>query len=281
MKVNLVNYELPFTSGILSKLAWRMGENLQKLGVRAVVTDCPDSRYDVNHHIIYLGYRHVGSINTLMITHINTEGKFSLLSKAMETADTGICFSQQTVGSFVERGISPNKLTYILPAHDEHLTPIPVAILTNIYPDGCKREFMLNELAKIIDTNRFIFKIMGRGWDVDSLRKVRLNVEYHPVFNRDVQSSILQNSKYYLYFGLDEGSMALLDAMNAGVKTIAPLDGFHIHTGVDFPFTTQEELNTIFLQLQTLPLVDWTWERYTREHVELWKALMKRKQTNA
>jgi len=275
MKVNLVNYEMAFTDGILSKFAWKMSEELDKLGIRNVVTNQSDSRYDVNHHIIYLNYKHVPSVNTLMITHVNTQEKFMTLAEAMKTADKGICMSQQMINELVPRGISREKLAYVVPAHDSRSLPIPVAILTNVYPDGVKRERMLNELAKHIDGKRFIFRIMGKNWDIDSLKETGLTVEYYPEFDRDVQDSILLNSKYYLYFGLDQGSMALLDAMQAGVKTIAPLDGYHNHSGVDYPFFTQDELNAIFINLQKPALEDWTWERYTKEHLKIWDELLK------
>jgi hypothetical protein len=276
MKVNLVNYEMSFANGILSKFAWKMNEELDKLDIKNVVTDKPDPKYDINHHIIYLDYHHVDSVNTLMITHLNTEEKFKTLAEAMKTADMGICMAQQMIDELVAKGFPAEKLTYVVPAHDGDLLPIPIALLTNIYPDGVKRERMLNELAKHIDPKRFIFRIMGRNWDIDSLKAAGLQVEYHPEFDREVQNNILINSKYYLYFGLDQGSMALLDAMNAGVKTIAPLDGYHNHTGVDYPFTTQEELNAVFAKLQKPPIPQFTWENYTKAHVKIWEELLKK-----
>jgi len=279
MKVNLVNYEMAFTNGILSKFAWKMNEELEKLGIKSVVTDVPDSKYDINHHIIYIGYKHVDSINTLMVTHLNTESKMDLLKEGMKTADMGICMSQQMVDELTKEGLPTEKLTYILPAVDEHVVPIPIAILTNVYADGVKRESMLYELAKTIDPKRFLFRIMGKNWDIDGLRELGLNVEYHPEFDRAVQDEILMNSKYYLYFALDQGSMALLDAMNAGLETIAPLDGYHNHSGVDHPFTTQEELNAVFATLQKQKLADWTWEKYTKDHVAIWEKLLNKKES--
>lgn len=276
MKVNIVNYEMAFTNGILSKFAWRMSEELDRLGVKNVVTDAPDPRCEVNHHIIYVSYRHApGVINTVMVTHLNTEQKYQKLAEVMREADRGVCMSRQMVDELVGRGFPEAKLSYVVPAHDGRMIPIPVAILTNVYPDGVKREQMLSELAKQIDPSRFIFKIMGKNWDTASLERAGLRFEYHPEFDQDVQDGILATSKYYLYFGLDQGSMALLDAMNAGVKTIAPLDGFHRHSGVDYPFETQEELNKIFFELQRPPLDDWTWERYATEHLKIWKELSK------
>jgi len=277
MKINLVNYEMSFANGILSKFAWKMSEELDKLGVYNVVTDKPDPKYDVNHHIIYIQYHHVPSINTLMITHLNTDEKMQILKKGMQTADKGVCMDEQMIDELVAEGVPREKLAYVVPAHDNKLLPIPVAILTNVYPDGVKREGMLNELAKHIDSGRFIFKIMGKNWDVDALRALGLQVEYYPEFDRAVQDKILIESKYCLYFGLDKGSMATLDAALAGVKTIAPLDGYHHHIGIDLPFTTQEELNAVFAKLQANPLPQFTWENYTREHFKIWETLKQAK----
>ncbi|MDB5266112.1 MAG: hypothetical protein JWM39_825 [Parcubacteria group bacterium] len=277
MNVNIVNYEMAFVNGILSKFAWKMNEELEKMGIKSVVTDAPDPKYDINHHIIYFGYKHVDSLNTVMITHLNTEEKIERLREVMKTADVGVCMAQQTIDELVAQGFDGSKLKYAVPAAGDEKLPIPITILTNVYPDGVKRETMLNELAKVINPERFIFRIMGKNWDVDALRALGLNIEYHSEFDREVQNNFLINSKYNLYFGLDQGSMAVLDAINAGLQIIAPLDGFQNHSGVDFPFTTQEELNAIFLKLQEFPLKDWTWEHYTKKHVEIWKELMQEK----
>ena len=274
MKVNLVNYEATFSKGILSKFAWKMSEELDAMGIRNAVTDRPDAKFDINHHIMYMAYKHADSVNTLMVTHVDTAAKIARLRECMNTTDLGICFSQETVDNLAKEGFPSGKLTYVLPAHDERLLPIPVSILTNVYPDGCKREGMLFELAKRIDKERFVFKIMGSGWDADLLAGSGINFELHPKFDRAVQDAFLRDSKYYLYFGVDEGSMALLDAKNAGVRTIAPLDGFHIHAGVDLPFASQEDLNAIFLRLQEPPLKEWTWKNHAREHVRIWERLL-------
>jgi hypothetical protein len=273
MKINLVHYGMNFTNTILGKFAWRMSEQLDKLNIKNVVKDGPDSSYDVNHHINYLPYRHVDSINTLLVTHIDTEKKLNALANALKSADMAICMSQQTVDELVKKGLPPEKLTFVLPAHDEDMAPIPVAILTKVYSDGRKRESMLNELAKHIDRKRFIFRIMGQNWDIPALEKLGLIVEYYPNFDRNIHQRILQDSKYYLYMGLDEGSMGTVDAKRAGLKTISTPQGFHTELGLDYAFMTQEELNKIFLEIQKPALEDWTWENYTKKHVAIWEKL--------
>jgi hypothetical protein len=274
MKINLVNYEMTFTNAILSKFAWKMSAELDRLGIMHAITDAPDSSYDINHHIIYSAYSHVASVNTLMVTHIDSAKKMTLLMESMKTADQGICMSQHMRDDLVAKGVLREKLSVILPAHDGDSIPIPVAILTNVYEDGRKREGMLHELAQHIDPSRFLFRIMGHGWDIAALEQRGLQVEYHPDFEPTKHAAILRNSKYYLYMGMDEGSMGTVDAKRAGLKTIATQQGFHIELGVDHPFTTQEELNAIFVGIQKSALEDWTWENYTKQHLALWEELL-------
>jgi len=277
MKVNLVNYEMTLTSQILSKFAWRMSEELEKLGIVHAITDAPDPSFDVNHHIIYSAYRHVPSVNTLMVTHIDNDNKIAILSRALKTADMGIFMSRDSMDKMIGKGMLAQKCAVVLPAHDDRIVPIPVAILTNVYADGRKREYMLSELARVIDPRRFLFRIMGQDWDIASLQKLGLNIEYYPDFDRAAHERILRDSKYYLYMGLDEGSMGTVDAKLAGLKTIATPQGFHIELGLDHPFMTQEELNAIFLEIQKPKLPEWTWESYTKKHVALWQKLLAKK----
>ncbi len=277
MKVNLVNYEMTFASNILSKFAWKMSEELNTLGIMHTITDAPDAAYDINHHIIYSKYRHVTSVNTMMVTHIDSEQKFALLRDALRSADMAVCMSSHMVEQLAEKGLSRDKLTFVLPAHDNKTVPIPVAILTNVYSDGRKREGMLNALANVIDPERFLFRIMGKDWDIPTLKRLGLRVEYYPEFDHKQHDLILQNSKYYLYLGLDEGSMGAIDAKRAGLRIVVTPQGFHRELGIDHSFQTQDELNAIFLELQKPKLPEWTWKNYTAHHVRLWKELQSKR----
>ena len=104
---------------------------------------------------------------------------------------------------------------------------------------------------------------MGSGW---------LNADY-PKFEHEQYLHILEACDYLLYFGLDEGAMSVLDATQVGLKTIAPLVGFHREIGIDYPFENQEELNEIFKKLAHNPVKDWSWKRYVLEHIKIWKRL--------
>lgn len=279
IKIHIINYESAFNDGILSKFARKMYEELEKTkGIEVSIGNVPEPTADVNHHINYAPYRHSSTVNTLMVTHIDTPSKIATLKKGMKTADMGICMSDDTRINLQEKGFDPNKLCTVLPAHDgkprRHQI---VSILTNVYPDGCKREEMFTELCKTLDNNKWAFRIMGKGWHDILVPLVAngLNVDYFSEFEAENHQRILESSDYNLYLGEDEGSMGVLDAKNAGLKIIGPPTGFNIDVGVDYPFHTQEELNEVFKTLSVNPVANWTWKKYTQEHIKIWKNLLK------
>lgn len=280
MKINIVNYEQGFNNGILTKFAVKLNAELLKLGHESKISKTPDPEVDLNHHINYLPYKHELSPktkNSLMITHIWEGYKLDKLKEGMKTADIGICMSNDTLEQLVKWGIPREKLAVVLPAHDSKPPRHQVvAILTNVYPDGCKREGMFKALCKTLDFNKWAFRIMGSGWHdlLVDLVVEGLQVDYFNDFNPDIHQRILESSDYALYFGNDEGSMGLLDAQNAGLKTIGTKQGFHIEMGLDYYFTTQKQLNKIFERLTPVNKVkDWTWKKHTEDHLKLWNAL--------
>jgi len=272
MKINICNYEKSFNDGILSKYARKMKEELDKLGIENVITDRPLNGY-INHHINYLQYPKYKSVgkNTLMITHIFEGYKMDNVIRGMKTADVGICMSQETKDMLEQRGVK--NLEVILPAHD--LLPRKkkkIAVVTNVYPDGCKRDEMFHELLWFLEDNdimdKFEFQVMGKDWHLDEF-----NLKYYPQFNHEDYLDILESCDYLLYFGLDEGAMSVLDARQVGLKTIAPLVGFHKEIGIDYPFLTQVELNEIFLELAKNPVENLNWSNYIKNHITIWQRL--------
>jgi len=279
MKIHLVNYEASFNNGILSKFSNKLEEELKKIeDIEVSVSDKPNPKADINHHINYLPYKHTDTKNTLMITHIWEGYKLDSLKKSMETADIGICMSKDVKDNLVKWGIPEENLKVALPAHDGNPRRHQVvAILTNVYPDGCKKAEMFTELARTLDNNSWAFRIMGSGWEdiLVPLVAKGLQVDYFADFNYEVHKQILETSDYSLYFGNDEGSMGILDSANAGLKLIATNQGFHKEIGIDYPFETQEELNAVFAGLNNNRVKDWTWYMYARNHVSIWRKLLK------
>jgi glycosyltransferase involved in cell wall biosynthesis len=282
MLINIVKYESDknVKDGILTKFANKMHEELGKLGLNSKITDAPDPKADVNHHIHYTHYKTGGGgINTLMVTHFldGQNQKIDILKKALETSEMGVCFSEHGMARFIANGVPKEKLTYILPPHDDmKRRPRIIAILTSVYGDGRKRENMIVELFKVIDKNKFHFRIMGSGWQkiVGELKEKGFdNITYFENFDRELSATILDSSDFLLYTGEDEGAISVLEAANAGVKTITTLQGYHYEIGIDYPFKTQEELNKIFKKLEENKVEDWTWTKFTKEHVDLWQKL--------
>lgn len=278
IKIHIINWEQAFNNGILSKFSHKLYDELEKMkGIEVSIGNLPEPTADINHHVNYLPYKHSGKINTLMVTHIWEGYKLDTLKEHMQTADVGICMSDDTKDFLIKEGFDAKKLATVLPAHDakprRHQV---VAILTNVYPDGCKREEMFTELAKTLNNDEWAFRIMGSGWTdiLVPLVAKGLQVDYFAEFDKDNHQRILESSDYALYFGKDEGSMGLLDAKNAGLRLIAPDIGFNKDIGIDYTFDTQEELNEIFKNLNKNPVKDWTWKKYAKEHVKLWKKLL-------
>lgn len=279
MKIHIINYEQAFNNGILSKFAHKLHDELEKIkGIEVSIGNVPEPTADINHHVNYLPYQHSGKLNTLMVTHIWEGYKLDALKEHLESADIGICMSDYTKNFLLKEGVDKNKLATVLPAHDDQPQRHQiVSILTNVYPDGCKREQMLTELAKTLDNNKWAFRIMGSDWKDILVPLVAngLQVDYFAEFDKENYKRILESSDYNLYFGEDEGSMGVLDAKNAGLKIIAPNIGFNIDIGVDYPFHSQEELNDIFKKLSINPVEGWTWKKYAKEHLKIWKKLKK------
>ena len=121
MKIHIVNYELGFNDGILSKFANKLYEELKKIdGLEVTISKTPNLEADINHHVNYLPYKHnpeYKGIDTLMVTHIFEGYKKDALTEQMKTA-FGICMSNDTKKQLVKWGFDKKKLTTVLPAHD-------------------------------------------------------------------------------------------------------------------------------------------------------------------
>lgn len=276
MKIALVNYEMALgIDGILSKYAYKMDQHFKMLGHQSSVVSAPITGVDINHHINYFSYVHEPTTkNSLMVTHITDDAKMYSIAKGMGTADIGICYSSETEQQLKKEGVK--RLTTVLPAHDAlPRRPIVVAILTNVYPNGCKREWMFTELLSHLDLDQYVFLIMGRGWEpvIKTLEHTGLQAEVHTQFDPTAHKKILDLADYCVYFGEDEGSMGILDATYHRIPTIAPNTGFHKEIGITHPFKDQTELNAIFKAMVKTSVDDWTWEKYAKSHIDLWKKL--------
>jgi len=214
-----------------------------------------------------------------------------IIKDMIDSMDMGICMSQMGVTSLVEAGIPREFLCYISPAHDGLVKPrrIRVGITTNLHEDGRKRESLLAKLAAENDLSEFEFEIFGRGWHriSECLRAggaiVTLHAgsaDYQGDYERICQS--IPKFDYYLYTGLDEGSLGTLDALAAGVPTITTPQGFHLDVTncITYPFVNYRELRNVFEEIakerrcRATSVAGLTWLEYARKHLLVWETLL-------
>ncbi len=286
MKVRIVCYE-DVNAWILGKFALKMQDCLIKLDVDADISQVADKYADINHHIIYEDFNSISSgIDTLMITHIDSNQKLAHLQHVINSASLGICMSNDTMLRLASLGLPREKLCYVNPAHDGDFIPkrIQIGYMSRWYADGRKREYQLKNLINHLDERYFGFKIMGQGWDflVNLMIKNGFQVEYMPNFNLEIYKRMMSEIDYYLYTGLDEGQMGFVDALASGVKTIVTPQGYHldVEDGITFKYNETKELIQIFDSIyhEKIRLIEsvksWTWENYTKKHLELWNFLL-------
>jgi hypothetical protein len=286
MRVRIICHE-DVTNWILGKFALKMNECLLNMGHQSDIAKQPDPTADINHNILYLSFNgEKCSTDTFMITHVDNLDKLHRLKKKIVNAEMGICMSRESMDNLANLGIQRNKLSYINPAHDGIIVSRSnvIGLTCRVQEDGRKREHFLSKLAGDIDPHFFSFKIMGDGWD-DQVNKLRGNgfqVEYTNHFDYNKYVDLIPSLDYYLYMGQDEGQMGFIDALAAGVETIVTPQGYHLDAkgGITHSFDTYSELLDIFrlLSERRVRLIksvkDWTWENYTRKHVEIWQYLL-------
>lgn len=286
MKVRIVCYEDTW-AWILGKFALKLRDGIAALGHTADIAKKTDRSADINHHIIYYDYDgRSNGLDTVMITHIDTVDKLNKIKFQLNSARLGICMSNGTVKQLQCSGVPRDRLAYVNPAHDSVIRPrkLNIGILSKTHADGRKKENELLEIASKIPARDFKFVIMGAGWHsvVDQLLAQGFEVEYHDQFDYSKYVSIVPTLDYFLYYSFDEGSMAFLDALSAGVKTIVSPQGYHLDAvdGIVFPVWSVAE---VVKSLQTesakrnkliSSVADWTWENYAKKHVDIWSELL-------
>jgi len=289
MRVHIVCYEQP-PSWILGKIAHKLCNTLKTLSIDSTISDQPDFNADVNHHIYYLPFKgHKTKIDTLLVTHIDKQEKLRILLGQLAVADGAIFFSEQTRNMLQIAGAPTNKLTVINPPQDEVIKPrkMRVGLLTNIYPNYRKREDLIYDLVSSVNLSGFEFIIMGTGWEnlAQILEQKKIEYTWHPRFEYEEYTKVVPQLDYFLYTGMDEGSMAFLDILAADVKTIVTPQGFHLDAGIpiDHPFETADELKSIFQQitktrrLRPNAVAMWTWENYAASHIVFWRSIINQK----
>ena len=293
MKVHIVCYE-DVHGWILGKFALKLQEHLRPLGVAASISKQPDPRADINHHIIYYDYDgRKTTTDTVMVTHIDTDWKRERLGQQLVNAAMGICMSAETVDNLTAAGLPREKLCFVNPGHDGEMRArrTIIGITSKVQPSGCKREGILLDLAQRISPEDFQFRIMGAGWDahVKKLRLAGFTVDHWNAFDRTEYLKLMPSLDYYLYLGMDEGSMGYMDALAAGVPTIVTTQGYHLDApgGITHGWSQPDELIRIFegisreKRLRQQAVANWTWPEYAKRHLGIWTYLLAQKSGQA
>lgn len=280
---------------IFGKFANKMQDELNKMGYEAYISKQEDPMADINHFISYGGlqrfYSNSKTIRTTMITHIDCLSKVNLIKFQAENNAVGICMSSETMRKLTLWGVPRDKICYVNPAHDGDMKPrkIVLGITNRCYHeyDFRKRDDLILKVCEQLNSDHFKLKIMGAGWNniVGQIRQLGFEVEYYEEFDKDIYQELMPSLDYWLYYGFDEGAMGYLDALAAGVKTIATPQGYHLDTTykITYPCSTISDFINILQQIQnekseiTNAVKDWTWENYAKKHLEIWHYLTRTK----
>lgn len=292
--------------GIIGKMAKKLTSEVARAGADATLAAEPDADADINHWMSYafVGNR-AGRASTVAITHIDDPYKALQVKNMLETrVDLGVCMSRDMMRALISWGVPVDRLLYILPALDRQPDParIRIATATMIYADGRKRENLLVRLAAEFDLSPFHFEIAGVGWDavIPKLREAGASVNWNVPVNWNAPDAVydsehraildaMRSCEYYLYLGMDEGSMGTLDALALGLKTIITPQGFHLDLqgGITEPVETYEQFAEAMQRLagerarRLASVANWTWEEYARDHLLVWNALLEGKRAEA
>lgn len=291
MKCNIVLDDRSH-GGIIEKMASRLSEAVRNLGISCDLNNRPSPNADINHFMIFhYASGQTGTKNTMFITHVDDPLKVQILKHQFKTVDVGICMSRMAAKSLMEVGIPKESLCYITPPHDGAVRPrrIRIGITTHLYDDGRKREALIVRLAKEMNLCDFQFEIFGLRWQkvVEELRAGNATVSLHEGAG-DYQADYAELCRsipefdYYLYLGLDEGSLGTLDALSAGVPTIITEQGFHLDlpNGITYPVLEYGQLRSAFEKIamerraRINAVAGLTWAYYAQKHLDIWETLL-------
>lgn len=292
LKINLV-LNVENRSWIIEKIADKLSERLTARGDEVMITASPEGHADIVHHMSWAFARHkVLPPSTMLITHLDDIYKMNEVTDTLRRfVDVGVCMSRDMMAQLVSHGASSEKVTYVNPAHDGLIDGrrIIIGITTRLYPDGRKRENVLLQVAKRMSLSGFEFQIFGDGWErvIPHLERSGARVEYYPDsgdFRKDYERILgrLVSFDYYLYLGMDEGSLGTLDALRAGVPTIVTPQGFHLDAagGITHPVITAQHLEETLTAIESgrrdrqTSVATWTWDKYAEDHRRLWLATL-------
>jgi len=220
-----------------------------------------------------------------MVTHIDHPSKLMRLMQLSRNTDKFICMSLSMLTE-LSRTLLVTKLAMVHPAGNDYIVPrkLHLGIFSKVHSDGRKRENYILDLLPAISPQVFDFYIMGNGWEpyLEAFERFGFGVSWEKGFNQEVYAQWMTSIDYFLYFGWDEGSMAWIDAIRAGVKTIVTPQGYHndIPQGITYPIKDSSELVRVLLEIQeerktyVHQVHNWTWQQYSADHRNVWSKIL-------
>lgn len=232
------------TGWILEKIANRLKENFESMGVSAQILDSPHGAPDV---VFYLHFGHQGIIGSnvdkysarlksAFVTHVDDSAKVKLISN-LQIAGVDLVFMSPAHSLEISSMLGfPKSFFNILLGTDLVNTKrrMKIGIFSKCFPDGRKNEKWLIEFAKKNSLEDCEFIFIGVGWERirDRLEAAGAQVKLYdgiqypypeysdfPRFYKDLD--------LYIYPGFDEGAMGALDAYVLGVHLLISNQGFH------------------------------------------------------
>lgn len=292
MKINLL-LNPANRSWIIQKIAENLARDLNQQGVATSITDTVDDSADLVHHMSW-AFANIKTRqpSTMFITHLDDLYKLHQVRSSLAVdVRVGICMSSDTLRQLQAQGCGENSLYFISPAHDGLIKPrrIVIGITSRVYPDGRKREALLSEIARRMDLSAFEFRIFGLGWEPTAQALLAAGAQVSNFgesndFRKDYDAiqAAIPHFDYYLYLGLDEGSLGTLDALAAGVATIVTPQGFHLDLpeGITHPVVSADDLQAVLQSItaqrdaRVAAVQGLTWQAYAQRHADLWRSIV-------
>jgi hypothetical protein len=285
--VNIVNYEAQRQGGwIFTRLSETLFRALEDMGVEAHLSSSPTSGFDVVHHIPYHAVKPIdGSINTSLVTHVDSPPKLWLLKWQFNLGVRGICMSSTTARSLNNR-FGVDDFYFAVPPASRYVQPrkSKIGVFFNRYRDGRKRETELIQFAQVVGPTTIKIVIMGENWDgvVIALEALGVDVELHPQFEVETYEELVREVDYVVYFGYDEGAISVADAIACGTRVIVTPQGFHLdYKSPNVCYASDgTEAARVFLSdrldretsIQLMSRLSWS--RYGQTHVSIWNTLL-------
>jgi len=291
LKILLVDHERAVgISGIISQIALNLYKALSEIEfVEVDLRTRPSTGYDVIHHFIYtMAAPTTACATTAMVTHVDSRSKLVKVKSLLNNEVGAICMSQHTKEfiNFELNNLWADNLHVVspIPMIGEIKRKIRLAYVSNSYSDGRKRESLLIEFLTKVDPEWLQISLMGIGLEAvhEALFDNSIETVYTNYFDITKYNELLRSCDYFIYLGLDEGAISILDAVAAGVKVITTNQGFHreikssrvnfVESADDFRNILNGEISEKIAQRNGSRYGQWN--NFALQHLQIWRRML-------